>query len=248
MTLTSSSPHLVTDGLEYERSGILLDLRYIPDEVEFSQKPRDTATEMALNYKQPIFSNKAKSSSKVELTWDRDDPERFKMRKKAFTKDDINEIDLQAYLDSESEEEEDDVDEKQRVKEGRNKLRALLGEEAPDDDADDDDEDGSDEESESENEEMVITFDGGLGNIGKEILEKKKQRDEQKDETTWEAYLRKRNDKKKAKKDQRKKIVEFNVSQSIHPSIHPPIHPPIRPSIHGSKVFVLVLTVFADLI
>ena len=103
------------------------------------------------------------------------------MRKKAFTKDDINEIDLQAYLDSESDEDEPEEDEKERVKQGRNKLRALLGEEAPAD------EDGSDEdsESESENEEMVITFDGGLGNIGKEILEKKKARDEQKNEVNF---------------------------------------------------------------
>ena len=53
-------------GLEYERSGILLDLRYIPDEVQFKQKARDSSTEIALNYKQPIFANKAKSSTKCE--------------------------------------------------------------------------------------------------------------------------------------------------------------------------------------
>ena len=92
------------------------------DDVQFDQAPRDSATDVPLNYKQPMFSNKATSSSKVELTWDQDDPDRFKLRKKKFTKDDINEHDLQAYLASDSE----DGQEGQPGRDGRDKLRALL--------------------------------------------------------------------------------------------------------------------------
>eukprot|EP01043_Picozoa_sp_COSAG02_P003803 COSAG02_NODE_95_length_37416_cov_60.512742_34_plen_530_part_00 len=200
------------DGLEFERSGIVLDVRYIPDDVEFSQAPRDTATAVTLNYKAPLFSNKATSSSKVELTWDRDDPERFKLRKKKFTKDEINDIDLQAYLDSESDDEEDE-DEKEKRHKGRDKLRALLGEGGNDrgDSNSDGDSDGSDE-SESEQEDMVITFDGGLRDVGKDILEKKKKRDLEAKETTWESYLRKRAEKKAAKKAARKKSAQHNRS------------------------------------
>ena len=58
----------------------------------------------------------------MELTWDQDDPDRFKLRKKKFTKDDINEHDLQAYLASDSEDEQ----EGQPGRDGRDKLRALL--------------------------------------------------------------------------------------------------------------------------
>lgn len=198
------------DGLEFERSGIVLDVRYIPDEVEFSQAPRDTATAVTLNYKAPLFSNKATSSSKVELTWDRDDPERFKLRKKKFTKDEVNDIDLQAYLESESDDEEDEDETKQRHK-GRDKLRALLvgGGNGQVDSNREDDSDGSDE-SESEQEDMVITFDGGLRDVGKDILEKKKKRDLEAKETTWESYLRKRAEKKAAKKAARKKSAQHN--------------------------------------
>lgn len=199
------------DGLEFERSGIVLDVRYIPDDVQFSQAPRDTATAVTLNYKAPLFSNKATSSSKVELTWDQDDPARFKLRKKKFTKDEINDIDLQAYLASESDDE--DEDEKAKRQEGRKKLRALLVEGGNDreEKLSDGDSDGSnDGESESEPEDMVITFDGGLRDVGKDILNKKKQRDLEANETTWQAYLRKRAEKKAAKKAARKQSAQHN--------------------------------------
>lgn len=201
------------DGLEFERSGIVLDVRYIPDDVQFPQAPRDTATALTLNYKAPLFSNKATSSSKVELTWDRDDPARFKLRKKKFTKDEINDIDLQAYLASESDDE--DEDEKEKRQAGRKKLRALLVEGENDrgkktSDSDSDGSDGGESESESEPEDMVITFDGGLRDVGKDILEKKKQRDLEANETTWQAYLRKRAEKKAAKKAARKQSAQHN--------------------------------------
>ena len=133
------------DGLEYERSGLNFDFRYIADDVQFDQAPRDSATDVPLNYKQPMFSNKATSSSKVELTWDQDDPDRFKLRKKKFTKDDINEHDLQAYLASDSEDEQ----EGQPGRDGRDKLRALL-EQPAEAAAEGDSDGGSDDEKPDE--------------------------------------------------------------------------------------------------
>ena len=46
----------------------------------------------------------------------------------------------------------------------------------------------------------MITFDSGLAQAGRDILESKRKREKEDSETTWEAYLRKRQEKKAAKK------------------------------------------------
>ena len=69
---TAEAVYKGCDGLEYEASGATLDLRYTPDHVQFSQQPREIATDVPLDYRPPTFANKAKSSSKVELSWDQD--------------------------------------------------------------------------------------------------------------------------------------------------------------------------------
>ena len=78
-------------------------------------------------------------------------------------------------------------DQSDKVHKKQNKYLALL-ESGDGSDRDDDQEDGQD---------MEVTFNTGLEDISKRILEKK----DKKSETVWEAYLKKRREKKKARKN-----------------------------------------------
>ncbi|CAK9143562.1 unnamed protein product [Ilex paraguariensis] len=70
--------------------------------------------------------------------------------------------------------------------------------------------DGSDGDEEDGGQDMEVTFNTGLEDISKQILEKK----DKKSETVWEAYLRKRSEKKKAKKNRSKSSSEDDSSDS----------------------------------
>ena len=63
--------------MEFEASSNVLDLRFIPDETTFDEsESRDTATRMPTTYAAPVFATSALQMSKVQLTWDDDDPKR----------------------------------------------------------------------------------------------------------------------------------------------------------------------------
>ncbi|XWX01208.1 hypothetical protein V2A60_009234 [Cordyceps javanica] len=102
-----------TDGTEYQSSSNFLDLRFVPDEVEFDDEPRDECTKLSDSYKPVEFVTTALQSSKVKLTWDLHPEEatRKDSIKRAFTgsRADLEENDLRAYLasDSEGSDEED---------------------------------------------------------------------------------------------------------------------------------------------
>lgn len=68
---------------------------------------------------------------------------------------------------------------------------------------------GSDQDEE-ENQDMEITFNTGLEDLSKRILEKK----DRKSESVWEAYLRKRREKKKSRKNRSKNSSEDESSDS----------------------------------
>lgn len=68
---------------------------------------------------------------------------------------------------------------------------------------------GSDQDNE-ENQDMEITFNTGLEDLSKRILEKK----DRKSESVWEAYLRKRREKKKSRKNRSKNSSEDESSDS----------------------------------
>lgn len=94
-----------------------------------------------------------------------------------------------ASEESESDDEDDNVTEQSdKRSKKRDMYRALL---QSGDGSGDDEEDGQD---------MEVTFNTGLEDISKRILEKK----DKKSETVWEAYLRKRREKNKARKNKSK--------------------------------------------
>jgi hypothetical protein len=141
------------DGSEYESSANFFDLRYIPDDMEFTDEPTDVANSAPQNYKPAEFVTQALQHSNVKLTWDDEDPERVKTTRRKFTKDDLNDMDFKAYLASDS---DDDVDE-----DLKQKYRSLIG--------------GSDDEDAGE--EMEITFTPGLTEKAEKMLKDREDRE-----------------------------------------------------------------------
>lgn len=192
------------DGVEFERSSNVLDLRFIPDSMDFKHPPRDVATEAPLGYEGLDFHTKALQHSNIPVSWDEDEPQRVKTLKQKFNADQLAELELKEFLASDESETDNDEadndmeDESDKKHKKRDKYRALIQSG-----------DGSDEDQE-EGQDMEVTFNTGLEDLSKRILEKK----DKKSETVWEAYLRKRREKKKARKNQSKYSSEEDSSDT----------------------------------
>ncbi|PIK60181.1 putative ESF1-like isoform X3 [Apostichopus japonicus] len=97
------------DGYEFESSAVKLDLRFIPDDMTFDREPKEVAESDSLDldfYKPSEFVNSALQQSKVNLTWDEDDPDRIKNTKGSFNKEELEKADFKAYLASSSEDDD----------------------------------------------------------------------------------------------------------------------------------------------
>ncbi|PNS16070.1 Pre-rRNA-processing protein esf1 [Sphaceloma murrayae] len=195
---TAESIYKALDGREYLTSANFFDLRFIPDEVAFDEdKPREECTTLPSGYKPNEFVTEALTHSKVKLTWDADDATRKEVQKRAFSRNEIDENDLRAYIggDSESEEEETgEVDGTVSKKEAeRQRMRALLG--------------LAGEKKASRGEkpvgDMQITFTSGLS-AGREGRDGVFENSPPRDETTRERYIRKEKE-RKAKRRERAK-------------------------------------------
>ncbi|KAI8929940.1 hypothetical protein BC831DRAFT_441650 [Entophlyctis helioformis] len=180
------------DGTEFESSANFFDLRYVPDGMTFDDEPTDAAYEAPIVYEPAEFVTQALQHSNVKLTWDEEDPERLRVTRRKFTKDDIKDMDFKAYLASSSDEDEDDLGEGEDADAIRAKYRALLS-------ADDGDNNGF-KSDDNEGEDMEITFTAGLSEKASSLLEKRKEEEARKNETVFEAYMRKRREKRKARK------------------------------------------------
>ena len=122
--LTFSSPLVAkaiydaVDGTEYLTTANFFDLRFIPDDTDFSDDtPRDECQRIPDNYKPNEFVTDALQHSNVKLTWDADDVTRKEAQAKAFKggRKELDENDLKAYLGSDSSDNEDDEPEPEVV-------------------------------------------------------------------------------------------------------------------------------------
>ncbi|CAG8709883.1 11880_t:CDS:2, partial [Funneliformis mosseae] len=129
------------DGAEFESTANFFDLRFIPDNMEFNDEPKDECFQAPEIYKPVNFVTDALQNSSVKLTWDGDDPYRVKTICQNFTKKDLDYMDFKAYIASSSEESDDDVEE------ARQKYKNLLNEI---------------ENDNAEEQDMEITFTPGL--------------------------------------------------------------------------------------
>lgn len=218
------------DGTEYLTTANFFDLRYIPDDTDFSDdKPRDECERIPDGYRPNDFVTDALQHSKVRLTWDADDGTRKEAQKRAFagSRADIDENDLKAYLGSDSSEDEapepvvvdatsvitangDDMDSKSpegpklsKKDVERQKMRALLGLQS---------EPVSSKKSKAEKNapvgDMQVTFSSGL------LSEPKKgsvfENEPERDETTVEKYVRKEKERKARRKEKSKHKTDVN--------------------------------------
>ena len=221
---TAKAIYDAVDGTEYLTTANCFDLRYIPNDVDFSEdRARDDCEKIPDGYRPNEFVTDALQHSKVRLTWDADDGSRKEAQKRAFSgsRADIDENDLKAYLGSDSSDDEQEpepivVDATIETRDGtsgcqkidedptpklskkeaeRQRMRALLG---------------LKEEHAKSNKskesapvgDMQITFSSGLSsgpNKGS-VFENEPEREE----TTVEKYVRKEKERKARRKEKMK--------------------------------------------
>jgi hypothetical protein len=191
------------DGREYLTSANFFDLRFVPDGTTFDQDPHDECEKLPDGYKPNEFSTDALTHSKVKLTWDADDTTRKEVQKRAFSRKDIDENELKAYLGSDSSSSEDEVEVAKADK--ASKLRAALGlgtsskSSKPKQKASA----KRDRDFPKPDGEMEITFTGGLLNDaskGGSVFENEIPIHE----TTMEKYVRKEKERKAKRKERAK--------------------------------------------
>ncbi|XP_068843497.1 ESF1 homolog [Capricornis sumatraensis] len=196
------------DGLEFESSCSFVDLRFIPDDITFDDEPKDVASEVDLTaYKPKYFTSAAMGTSTVEITWDETDHERITTLNRKFKKEELLDMDFQAYLASSSEDEEEieepqgddgvSVEEDEKTKKSQKddeeqiaKYRQLLQV------IQDEEKKGKENDME-----MEIKWVPGLKESAEEMVKNKL---EGKDKLTpWEQFLEKKKEKKRLKKKQK---------------------------------------------
>ncbi|RAR13978.1 pre-rrna-processing protein esf1 [Stemphylium lycopersici] len=187
------------DGQEYLTSANFFDLRFVPDGTTFDQDAHDECTKLPDGYKPNEFSTDALTHSKVKLTWDADDATRKEVQKRAFSRKEIDENELQAYLGEASSSSEDEEELAKMDKAAS--LRAALGLEAPGKSSKTKKKASAkkDRDFPKPDSEMQITFTGGLSNEAGngQVFEN----DIPLQETTMEKYIRKEKERKAKRKE-----------------------------------------------
>ncbi|EED21981.1 pre-rRNA processing protein Esf1, putative [Talaromyces stipitatus ATCC 10500] len=210
---TAKQVYDAVDGTEYLSSANFFDLRFVPDDTDFSDdKPREQCDRIPDGYKPTDFVTDALQHSRVKLTWDADDKARKDAQAKAFKggRKEIEENDLKAYLasdtsDDEGEEQVEVVDATTASKSSsiskkeaeRQRMRTLLGL---------GDEPAAPSKSKGPVGDMEITFTSGLA--GEPARESVFENEPEIEETTVEKYIRKQRERKKQRKEKLKKKAE----------------------------------------
>lgn len=188
------------DGREYLTSANFFDLRFVPDGMDFDQDIHDECAKLSDGYKPNEFTTGALTHSKVKLTWDADDATRQEVQKRAFSRKEIDENELQAYLGTDSSSSEDEEETAKADKAAS--LRKALGLEASGKKSTKSKPKASakrDRDFPKPDSEMQITFTGGLlsGASKDSVFEN----DIPIQETTMEKYVRKEKERKARRKE-----------------------------------------------
>jgi NUC153 domain len=201
------------DGTEYLSTANFFDLRFIPDETDFSSdKPREECEKIPDGYKPNEFVTDALQHSKVKLTWDAEDVSRKEAQARAFRggRQEIDENDLKAYLGTDSSDDEPEdppatisvalsANVMSKKEKERQKMRALLGL-------------GAEPVKSSKMEQgpvgdLQVTFSSGLSG-GVENKASVFENEPEIEETTVEKYVRKERERKQKRKEKLKHTTE----------------------------------------
>nr|SVE85364.1 EOG090X0289 [Daphnia pulicaria] len=208
------------DGQEFESSAARLDLRFIPDDMTFDEKPHDVCNVMpdVSQYEPRMFLTSALQQAEVHLTWDETDPSRMQTMQKLFKGKngkaalDVDDERIKSFLATSSEEEdeeenpinrknllgEEDADETESCmgeNERISKYRSLLASITQSEEA---------AKKSKGDVEMEISWGVGLQAKAEEMVKKKMA--EKALETPWEQQLAKRREKRKAQRQEKKQM------------------------------------------
>lgn len=205
------------DGAEYLSSANFFDLRFVPDDIDFTDdKPRDECERIPDGYKPNDFVTDALQHSNVKLTWDADDKTRQEAQARVFSgsRKDIDENDLKAYLASDSSEDEDEDEQVEVVdstgkggsssskaskKEAeKQRMRSLLGLSTEPESS------SKPSKSDAPVGEMEVTFTSGLA--GEPNRETVFENEPEPEESTIDKYVRRERERKKRRKEKMKAV------------------------------------------
>ncbi|XP_018563697.1 ESF1 homolog [Anoplophora glabripennis] len=202
------------DGKEYESSATKIDLRFIPDSMEFDDEPKEMCDKLPdVNRYQPrFFTTTALQQAKVDLTWDETNPERLEIAEKLKNGkvDGISDADLQNYLASSSGEEETEDEEEEKIQEESggssiDKYKALLQ-----------DIEKKEKSKNRKDMEMEISWGIDLKQKTEKLIKENMSKGDEK--SPFEQYLKKRREKKREKREQKKHSKDSDDSESDIPS------------------------------
>ncbi|KAL5276149.1 ESF1 family protein [Megaselia abdita] len=188
---TADNIYKECDGIEYESTANKVDLRFIPDDMDFEdEEVKDVCTDLPnLDKYQPrTYTTTALQQAKVELTWDEGSLERKEFGSKIASGklDDVSEQEMKKFI-AFSSEEEDEEEEEEKEKDVRSKYASLLDE-------------INQEEERQNKEKFEREYTWGIG-LEECISSKKKDKSKM---TPIEQILDKRMEKKLLKKEKKK--------------------------------------------
>ncbi|CAM9336850.1 unnamed protein product, partial [Chrysoparadoxa australica] len=209
---TASSIYAEVDGLEFESSGVTLDLRFVPDDISFEGRDvRDSCKGTPSDYTAPQFICKALQQTNVECTWDEDSDDRTQLLTGHQKWDEKEPEDFAIYLQSSSESEESEAGEGTKAVKDKAQLRKLLLGDLSDGSSDESGGEGEIDKgfSQAEGDDGSVEGEGDLEfrmvpNQAQDLLRRREQKQREAAETPWERQERKAREKRASKKERRK--------------------------------------------
>nr|CCA25439.1 prerRNAprocessing protein ESF1 putative [Albugo laibachii Nc14] len=183
------------DQMEYETSSNVLDVRFVPEDMEFTNPPKESCHSVPDAYKPSLFATKVLQQTEVESTWEQDDPDRFEKLTSWSSWNELEDNDFSTYLASSNSEGSDTEDSRndRNIKTLKNKYRRIL----LSSDTEESDKEYANKEA---SEEMELTFHPDACNI----LKSKQVRDFELSITPFEQHVREMKQKKNQKRHEKR--------------------------------------------
>ena len=158
------------NDLEFELTGIKIDLRFIPNDLKFPHEPKEVCTELPAASNVKSFLNRALQHTNIKLTWEEPKANRFQMLHKKMTEKEEEELELSDFIASASESEEDSEDEEETLTKKRDLFFGTNNNEEFQEDDWKADFDKS--KRRKKGGDIIIKFNPGFDDLGNKILEK----------------------------------------------------------------------------